>query len=123
VIEHDGTLAERGVALRMTMNECLDCHDATKGPRESDCASCHVEIRAGVAPPSHRASWTRYHGSVFRSRSSERNDQCALCHKPSECANCHHIELPRESHELLASTRSRSHGEHGSPELHDVSRH
>jgi hypothetical protein len=107
VANDDGELAQRGLDMRMSMDTCLDCHASTKGPPEADCAACHVEIRAGVSPPSHRANWTRYHGSIVRARSSERTDQCALCHKPSECVSCHHIVLP-ESHTNY--WRRRGHG-------------
>jgi hypothetical protein len=107
VARDEGDLASRGAALRMSMDGCLECHERTTGPRQSDCAACHVEIRAGVSPPSHRSNWKRYHGGVVRGRSQERTDQCALCHKPSECVNCHSIELP-ESHNNY--WRRRGHG-------------
>ncbi len=107
----DGTLAKHGPELRMTMEACLACHDAGTGPREPECAACHQEIRAGVAPPSHRANWTRYHGTVVRARADERANQCALCHKPEECTGCHQVQLPenhnnywlRRAHGLTAS--------------------
>jgi len=91
--------------------ECTACHGASAGPRLSDCAACHAEIRTGAAPPSHRANWTRYHGTLVRGRASERLDQCALCHQPADCTNCHKIELPanhnnywrRRGHGLTAS--------------------
>lgn len=103
----DGSLAERGAELRMSMDGCLECHDATSGPRLSDCSACHVEIRAGVAPPSHAANWSRYHGSVVRARSNERSDVCSLCHQTSECTTCHHIELPASHNNFW---RRRGHG-------------
>lgn len=107
VARDEGSLAGRSAELRMSMDACLACHDAGTGPRESDCAACHAEIRLGASPPSHRANWTRYHGTIVRGRSSERSDQCALCHQPSECTTCHQIELP-ESHNNY--WRRRGHG-------------
>jgi hypothetical protein len=103
----DGSLAQRGDAMRMGMDACVDCHVQSTGPPLEDCAACHAEIRSGVAPPNHRANWTRFHGTVARGRSSDRMDQCALCHKDSECADCHAVELP-ESHTNF--WRRRGHG-------------
>jgi c(7)-type cytochrome triheme protein len=107
----DGTLAQLGDRLMMSMDACVACHADTTGPPLEDCAACHAEIRSGVAPPSHRANWKRFHGTVVRGRPSERSDQCALCHKQSDCADCHHSELPeshnnhfrRRGHGLIAS--------------------
>lgn len=107
----DGTLAGRGAELRMNMETCLACHAGNAGPDASDCAACHAEIRSGSPPPSHRANWRRYHGSIVRGRSEERSDQCALCHQPSDCTTCHQIEMPanhdnhwrRRAHGLVAS--------------------
>lgn len=111
VATDDGSLAQRGPELRMSMDACLACHASSSGPALEDCAACHAEIRSGVAPPSHLADWTRYHGSAVRGRSKERSDQCALCHQPAECTNCHQIQLPenhtnywrRRAHGLTAS--------------------
>ena len=111
VAEDEGALELRGSELRMSMDACLECHASSSGPALADCAACHAEIRAGVAPPSHRADWTRYHGSVVRGRSTERSDLCALCHQPAECTTCHQIQLPanhnnywrRRAHGLTAS--------------------
>ena len=107
VVRDDGALAVRGQALKMSMDACVACHTKTSGPKLEDCAACHSVIRAGVAPPSHQANWTRYHGSVVHARSSERTDQCALCHKASECTDCHHIELPASHNNYW---RLRGHG-------------
>ena len=50
VAQDDGKLAERGAELRMSMDDCLACHEASSGPGESECAACHSVIRSGVAP-------------------------------------------------------------------------
>lgn len=110
VASDEGTL-QAGDDARMSMDRCIDCHVASTGPALADCAACHVEIRADVAPPDHRADWKRFHGSVVRARSDLRSDQCAICHKPSECVDCHSVELPlnhtnywrRRAHGLTAS--------------------
>jgi hypothetical protein len=107
VAQDDGRLAERGVALRTSMDGCIACHVASTGPVESECAACHAVIRADVEPPSHLANWTRYHGSVVRARSSERNDRCEMCHEPSTCTDCHQIELPADHNNYW---RRRGHG-------------
>jgi hypothetical protein len=107
VAKDDGRLSVSGNALRMSMDACIACHLRTSGPKQDDCEACHSVIRAGVAPPSHSANWTRYHGTLVRGRSSERTDQCALCHKSSECTDCHHVELPASHNNYW---RIRGHG-------------
>jgi hypothetical protein len=107
VARDEGRLAHKGDGLRMSMDACIACHTSSSGPPEPDCSACHVEIRAGLAPPSHRANWTRYHGTLVRGRPLYRSDQCALCHEPTDCTNCHHIQLP-ESHNNY--WRRRGHG-------------
>jgi len=94
VAQDDGTLARLGSALRLSMEDCLACHATRGGPQEADCSACHAEIDSGSPPPSHRAQWRRYHGSVVRARSEERADRCTLCHQPSECTTCHNVEMP-----------------------------
>jgi hypothetical protein len=111
VANDDGELAVRGAELRLSMDDCLACHAASVGPGPSDCAACHTDIRVGVAPPSHRANWTRYHGTLVRGRLDSRAEQCSLCHQQSECTTCHQIEQPvshnnywrRRGHGLTAS--------------------
>jgi hypothetical protein len=107
VAEDEGHLAEHGAKLRMSMEACLACHASSAGPKESECSSCHAEIRLDQPPPSHRANWTRYHGTLVRGRASDRADQCALCHQPSECTNCHQIEPPENHNNYW---RRRGHG-------------
>jgi hypothetical protein len=107
LVRDDGTLADPGADWKMNMDTCVSCHESSTGPALSDCASCHVEIRVGVPPPNHRAEWMRYHGSVARSRSSERTDQCALCHQPSSCVQCHNVQMPENHNNYW---RRRGHG-------------
>lgn len=111
VASDDGLLARRGSELRLGMEDCLACHASSQGPAEADCAACHSQLGTDAAPPSHRADWKRYHGTVVRGRAEERSDRCALCHQPSDCSTCHQIEAPashtnhwrRRSHGLVAS--------------------
>lgn len=107
VAKDEGHLAARGAELRTSMEGCLECHAGNPGPDEADCASCHAEIRADAMPPSHGASWKRYHGSFVRGPSEQRADQCALCHQPSECTTCHQIEMPQNHNNYW---RRRGHG-------------
>ena len=107
VAEDEGTLASRGTALRMSMDDCLACHATQGGPALQDCAACHAQIRTGVAPPSHSADWKRYHGSFVRGRFEDRSSQCALCHQQAECTACHQIQLPENHNNYW---RRRGHG-------------
>ncbi len=92
-------------SLAPTMDSCTNCHAQTAGPQ--DCAVCHKEIRAEVAPPNHRADWKRGHGAVVRECSRATGDRCELCHTESSCTACHQTELPA-SH--TAFWRRRGHG-------------
>jgi hypothetical protein len=107
VAQDDGALADLAPGLRTSMEECLACHATSGGPALEDCGACHAEIRAGEAPPSHRASWMRFHGTVVRGFPGERIDQCTLCHQPSECTTCHQIEPPAGHNNFF---RRRGHG-------------
>ena len=107
IAENEGLSAEPGPELRLSMEECLACHAAGQGPGADDCAACHAEIRLDVAPPSHRANWKRFHGTLVRARTDVRADQCMLCHQVSSCETCHRSELP-ESHDNY--WRRRAHG-------------
>jgi len=107
VAEDEGTLAEQGAALRLSMETCLACHARSAGPDQESCSQCHARISSAVAPPSHRAEWRRYHGTVVRGFADTREDRCDLCHRPSECTLCHQIEPPR-SHDNY--WRRRGHG-------------
>lgn len=107
VATDEGKLAERGPALRMSMETCLACHASSPAPDEAECASCHAELRAERAPPSHDASWQRFHGSFVRGPSAERSDRCTLCHQPSQCLTCHAVMEPQDHNNYF---RRRGHG-------------
>jgi hypothetical protein len=107
IAKDDGSLVGFAVPDPMSMDACVACHAETTGPPLSDCAACHSEIRAGVEPPSHRADWMRFHGSIVRGRSEDRVDQCALCHQESSCTMCHQV-MPPENHTNF--WRRRGHG-------------
>ena len=90
---------------RLTMDDCMQCHADRGAPNE--CATCHTEIRADLAPPSHALNWSKVHGQAARAHGEQRTDRCSLCHKENECITCHTQELP-ESHTNF--WRLRGHG-------------
>jgi hypothetical protein len=94
VAADEGRLGELSADVRLSMERCLACHAAGGGPGREDCAACHAERRAERAPPSHRADWTRFHGTLVRARPEARAEQCGLCHRPASCESCHQLELP-----------------------------
>ena len=83
--------------FRLSMEQCIECHER-QAPDYMDCASCHEEIREGVAPPSHGAGWTRLHGRRGMLDHHERGmtQDCAYCHTQSSCDSCHAAEMPRD---------------------------
>ena len=90
---------------RLSMDECMQCH-AQRGTA-NECATCHVEIRAEIAPQSHEFNWLKSHGQAARAHGEQRNDRCTMCHKENECITCHTQELP-ENHTNF--WRLRGHG-------------
>ncbi|MGH7754412.1 MAG: hypothetical protein ACREN5_16530 [Gemmatimonadales bacterium] len=87
-----------------SMARCLQCHDGKGGGASSACESCHQIERVGRRPSTHDASWQRDHGKD----AEELAYQCALCHRESECQDCHQSRKP-QSHTLrfLRSTHGR----------------
>jgi hypothetical protein len=104
---HEGIETSERVRIdeRLTMDDCMQCHAQSEAPNE--CATCHVEIRADVAPDSHAQNWLKTHGQAARAHGAERTDRCTMCHKENECITCHTQELP-ESHTNF--WRLRGHG-------------
>lgn len=110
VAGNEGLTEELRPQLATSMNACLACHARERGPELTDCAACHREIRADVAPASHQANWPLYHGSVVRAGVDEAA-RCDLCHAESSCTTCHMAELPanhtnywrRRGHGIVAS--------------------
>ncbi len=81
----------------LTMAACMDCHrQGNGGEAHLACASCHREIREDVPPPSHRVGWRERHGRSAIDRAAETMPEgCDLCHKRSDCDDCHRAEKPK----------------------------
>ena len=97
---------ERAADLRpVRMDDCTRCHASQEVA--SECGTCHREITADWAPPSHAANWKRRHGPTARAHLDAMADRCEVCHTESTCADCHRIEAP-ENH--VPYWRQRGHG-------------
>jgi hypothetical protein len=82
----------RAADVALSMSECMDCH-ANLGVSQ-DCATCHREIRADRAPPSHELMWLKVHGDVARAHAGGTSEDCTLCHTENSCSECHLTEMP-----------------------------
>ena len=86
---------------------CESCH--RQNDVSADCATCHLETRRDVQPPSHlTAAWDRNHGrdpAHTWDVMHERN--CSLCHSRGFCDDCHRVERPLSHTEFFAQ---RGHG-------------
>jgi hypothetical protein len=94
---HDAVAKSTYVAAdaRMSMAACMECH-ATRAPEKNECATCHKEIRADRAPPSHRGNWRRAHGKLAAfGELDPLPADCGMCHKPADCDTCHKNEPPQ----------------------------
>lgn len=78
-----------------SMDACSKCHVERKVVNE--CSTCHSEIRAELAPPTHDGLWTKLHGGVCRAGSERTVDNCSMCHAPTDCTTCHLTNEP-ENH-------------------------
>ena len=88
-------------AAFMDMATCQSCHKQY-APEKNDCATCHKEIREDRPPRSHALGWKREHGRQVRVGELEgMTGQCALCHKRSDCDDCHKAEAPQNHHTNL----------------------
>lgn len=89
----------------LDMDDCTACHAQKQQP--NDCATCHQQIRADVAPRTHAQHWLRLHGKTARAHSDARVDDCSMCHTETTCVTCHR-DTPPENHDNYF--RQRSHG-------------
>ena len=80
---------------QVSMDDCMACHD--RGQVANECSTCHSVIDEEWQPDSHQHHWMRAHGSVVRSNTGARTDQCSMCHTESSCNMCH-AEEPPENH-------------------------
>jgi nitrate/TMAO reductase-like tetraheme cytochrome c subunit len=100
---------------------CVDCHANTahklpaarlSSPTMSTCARCHNNVRvSGTCTICHpdetksadRASrtdpeWAKTHGADWRALHGMGDlTTCTLCHKSSECQECHKVPLPHDA--------------------------
>ena len=92
-----GGAGPRPQRMLFTMRACMECHTKSAAPNE--CATCHQEIRADKAPPSHAAGWLGAHGLVSPTGMGSTTAQsCDLCHSvPNDCQTCH-TQTPPASH-------------------------
>lgn len=83
-----------GVAYRTPQqDDCTPCHNQPLDDIVS-CQLCHVggDNHAGAVLPT---AWQSTHGPGWEETHGSGNlDGCVQCHKPSDCARCHGIELP-----------------------------
>jgi hypothetical protein len=88
--------------MHLSMSDCTGCHAdrwvtpnaGASGSDSSECAVCHREVRAEVAPRNHAHDWKRMHGQCVRRPSSATAERCELCHSDSTCIQCHREEAP-----------------------------
>lgn len=79
------------------MDKCFECHEV----KETNCNQCHSDISENrrpvdhTLPISHDVSWKTLHGREVKGN----EDKCELCHKASNCQECHLKNKPA-SHTL-----------------------
>ncbi len=95
---------------KMTMSECVNCHDQGIAPAVQDCAGCHDGLDQNTVLPSHDGSWMQIHGALAlggHDCQDQASRNCSLCHQRSECDSCHASTEPISHTE---SWRRRGHG-------------
>ncbi|MBI5360078.1 MAG: cytochrome c3 family protein [Planctomycetes bacterium] len=81
-------------ALMPTMETCIGCHKDTTGAE--NCATCHQRLSKNNPPDSHKMNWEYGHGQIARQGESALEDnKCYLCHKQSDCTDCHNNNPPK----------------------------
>jgi len=90
---HGGVLGGDG-PLRPTMASCLGCHEHQAQWAERSCMPCHQDLEDERARPQshvvHGPDFIARHGMAAGSSS----DLCSSCHRDSECAQCHGLNVP-----------------------------
>jgi hypothetical protein len=95
--------SERFVGVRFTMAACMQCHQQKGG--NNACQTCHREIRAELAPPSHQTNWRADHGKLGGTAQDRAEQHCDLCHADQAfCTECH-AKTPPASHKHLWKER------------------
>jgi hypothetical protein len=82
---------------RPTMKGCFDCHGVRHGPMgiiaADKCEACHVTPKARLRPAFHGYDWAgKPH---VEPGEQDFNQQCAMCHQPASCTECHSRESVR----------------------------
>lgn len=85
---------ERRERTLFDMEGCMACHTQKSAPNR--CETCHTDLRANVAPPSHKTDWRGGHGASAIAG----QERCEICHSDSAwCDRCHQT-TPPASHAL-----------------------
>jgi len=79
---------------RPQMKGCFDCHGVRHGPMgliaSDKCEDCHVTSVERLRPAFHTFGWA---GKEHVAPAEKRfNTECAMCHKPESCTECHDDE-------------------------------
>lgn len=97
------------LAPGVTKYDCLDCHQvegvlgsamASDATSLSDCAICHTDARADVAPDNHAAAnfASKSHGLLspvgWRQGTVQAMGDCGFCHDVQQCLDCHTTQAP-----------------------------
>ena len=84
-------VADPNRAPSLLMARCFNCHGLGKEAKASgECDACH---RKGVdlKPASHKqGDWQTRHSKA----ATIDRQQCAMCHRPQFCTDCHGVEMP-----------------------------
>lgn len=83
-----------------TMSDCMSCHQNKAVSNE--CSTCHLPGE-NLKPVSHTPNFIHSHGDMARIGSTEMNvnTNCATCHQPQFCQQCHEGDnLDRLTHPL-----------------------
>jgi nitrate/TMAO reductase-like tetraheme cytochrome c subunit len=86
---HPDPAAERPLLL---MGRCFTCHGrSTAAKAPGKCNVCHTK-EFKERPESHapEAAWLARHGKIAKAD----RQQCAMCHDPGFCTDCHGLEMP-----------------------------
>lgn len=71
------------------MRTCFVCHDGRT--QSQSCDVCHVTNRRERKPRFHAGRWIAHH----RDMAHRESYKCSLCHRESECQQCHATQKPR----------------------------
>lgn len=79
-----------------TMSLCARCHNNVRV--SGDCAMCHSGTRSADEARQSDPEWSKTHGANWRQLHGMGDlSTCTLCHKSSECQQCHNVPLPHDA--------------------------